>query len=175
MIITQRVADWASQECHWQGSGELSVARLIKAWDRASIHYVITEKMVLELGALIEPSLNRSGYRKVDVMVGDTIPPQWQNIPRLMEQLVEISSDLSPEQLFKEFEEIHPFRDGNGRVGNILWNMRNGTLGGDRIGFPPNVFEDPQREQNLPVLKWDTERQSTIPSDPDDLISDGDK
>ncbi len=150
MIITQRVADWASQECHWQQSGELSVARLIKAWDRASIHFDITEKIILELAALIEPSLNRAGYRKVNVMVGDDIPPIWQNVPRLMAQLVEAVPDLSAEQVFKEFEEIHPFRDGNGRVGNILWNMRNGTLGGDRIDFPPNVFGDNRREEVKP-------------------------
>ncbi len=154
-MIQFRVVEWASQECHWQQSGELSVARLVKAWiwvyNRSDYmieykHEKITEDMILQLGTMIEPSLNRSGYRKVNVMVGDTIPPTWQNVPRLMTQLVEAIPDLTAEELFKEFEEIHPFRDGNGRVGALLWNYRNGTLGADQIDFPPNVFGDTRRE-----------------------------
>ncbi|MBL8677447.1 MAG: Fic family protein, partial [Alphaproteobacteria bacterium] len=66
-------------------------------------------------------------YRKQSVRVGQFIPPPAIEVPRLMSELekyINTSSDLP--SLIKaglahaQFETIHPFLDGNGRIGRLL-------------------------------------------------------
>jgi fido (protein-threonine AMPylation protein) len=46
--------------------------------------------------------------------------------------------NMTPEQAYYEFEIIHPFRDGNGRTGKIIYNWLMGTLRAPV--FPPDMF-----------------------------------
>jgi hypothetical protein len=46
------------------------------------------------------------------------------------------------------FEQIHPFRDGNGRVGRLLLNLML-----VRLGYPPAVFRNRLRSQYLSALR----------------------
>ncbi len=105
------------------------VGWMLNAW-AASINW--TERDVYGvnieiIGKLIEPRKNALGFRNVGVRVGNRIcPPPQEVIPRL-EQLV-WGPTLAPLDFYREFEEIHPFVDGNGRVGKILLNVLNGTM-----------------------------------------------
>lgn len=82
-------------------------------------------KSLMELG---EGDKSNSGhYRKQSVKVGNLIPPPASLIPKLIAELENyINLDDTHPLLIKaglahlQFETIHPFLDGNGRIGRLL-------------------------------------------------------
>mgnify|MGYP001614109451 FL=1 len=67
-------------------------------------------------------------FRDYSVRVGNYIAPDWQEVNRLMNKLINFinKSKLNAVELAAishfRFESIHPFGDGNGRVGRLLMN-----------------------------------------------------
>ena len=62
-------------------------------------------------------------WREVNVVVGIHRPPSVKEIGRLMselENLYVISYLDTLIEWYKDFETIHPFQDGNGRVGGVI-------------------------------------------------------
>jgi len=94
---------------------------------------------VLELGAIAKPELNTKGFRDTPVIFKDLslgVDPEF--IDRNLKLLLSSQFTLTPMEFYKEFELIHPFEDGNGRVGAILYNMLNNSM--DNPEIPPDVF-----------------------------------
>lgn len=145
-LVPFKVITWAAQECEWQGSGERSVPWMVEGWLYAMEYKdaPITELDIKTLGMLVEPRHNYNGYRQVGVRVGYSIKPDWKEVPDLMKGIIPVQGALLPAEWFREYEEIHPFRDGNGRTGNILYNWLCGTL--DDPQMPPNLWHDPRRD-----------------------------
>jgi len=65
-------------------------------------------------------------FREVGVQVGGRVCPPHQNIPTLfgMWLMLDASDEESIKQNHIEFEKIHPFEDGNGRVGRMIMNWQ---------------------------------------------------
>lgn len=93
----------------------------------------ITNKLLLkwheEIFSNTKPDL-AGKYRNYLVRIGSYIAPDWQEIQTLMNQLIEFinknQKKMNPVELagrahFK-FESIHPFGDGNGRIGRLIMN-----------------------------------------------------
>jgi len=59
-------------------------------------------------------------YRKHQVEVGSHIPPEGWQVPELMQQLLPVKITEDPVLWYKRFQCIHPYADGNGRIGGIV-------------------------------------------------------
>ena len=78
-------------------------------------------------GFMMRGILSSAGnFRTVQVLVGEHVPPTPMMLPQLMGELFEWLEQSDEHPLIKscvfhyEFEFIHPFADGNGRIGR-LW------------------------------------------------------
>ena len=98
----------------------------------------ITREFILEIHRLVvfntlrEELKSQIGkYRTVQVFIGNSVPPKPEEVPNKVARLLKWYSinkkKLHPIVLASyfhtEFEKIHPFVDGNGRVGRLLMNF----------------------------------------------------
>jgi len=85
---------------------------------------------IIFMAYLIEPEENIYGIRNGGVTVGGRPKMDHRNVPRALTNLIEAAQEdrVEADEFYHEFEEIHPFFDGNGRTGSILWNWQRDTL-----------------------------------------------
>lgn len=92
----------------------------------------------------IRPGIEMSDILVLGQFVNATSEISWRNvtarfnngnegvapkhIDRLINQLLDMQTVLTPDEFYWEFERIHPFVDGNGRVGAILHNVLTGEF-----------------------------------------------
>jgi hypothetical protein len=150
-MLTLSQIRFCAIECKLQQSGEHSVADMCDAlhWaiECSKQELPLTVAMIRRLGQKVEPSKNEHGFRKMPVYFENDRTRQALNpvhIERGLNSLLEHSQYLSADDRYLEFQKIHPFNDGNGRVGAILWNVY--WNGGDNMEYPeipPNFFANP--------------------------------
>ncbi len=137
----------------------------------------ITKEFILKLHELVvlntlrQDLMSQIGkYRKVQVFIGRSIPPKPQDVPDKMAGLLRWYSSnkksLHPlvlaSHFHAEFEKIHPFVDGNGRVGRLLMNFIMHKSHLPMINIPKKrrfeyyeVLHDAQYKNNLkPFVKF---------------------
>lgn len=97
-------------------------------------------------------------YREYIVGVGNYVAPDWQDVKKLMNEFINYvnNTKLNPVEFAARvhfrFEKIHPFGDGNGRIGrlimnHILWHL----------GYPMLIIEYNKRKSYYKAFTRDEE------------------
>lgn len=86
--------------------------------------YTIKEKDILQMHSHVMFDQDHRGrYRNLEVRVGSYIPPKHYLVPNLIVNSFPVNKgelDIDLVKWYKDFETIHPFQDGNGRIGGIV-------------------------------------------------------
>jgi hypothetical protein len=139
------VVRFCAEECKRQKTGPRAVSWMVNAYHYAAsvLRPILAAggklemEHILTLAEMIEPADNRIGFRIVDVRFADgTVLDNHHIIPDQVARLLSLQAHTTPGQFYQEFEEIHPFTDGNGREGAILFNLLGDTL--DNPVVPPH-------------------------------------
>ena len=139
--------DWIIR-VQWMHEGWGLALRLDAIGESPRPHHVLTLGWLVERG----PDQNAVGWRTAPARAGRYAAPDPVFVPGLVEQWLDragfgakASNRIGSKgrldtalRAYREFEDIHPFDDGNGRVGKILLNWHNGTL--REPVFPPADF-----------------------------------
>ena len=130
---------------------------------------ILNTKLILSMHKILLTDIddNIAGRFRVGkewVRVGNHLGANPQFVPTLMQELVDnynqnkISYFLDAVAHFHaEFETIHPFVDGNGRMGRVLINLQLMNL-----GFPPIIIQNKNKHTEYYPLF--TQYQSTLKS-----------
>jgi len=137
---------FCAEECERQKVGPRMVYHMGKAMALAETQGTVTVQFVKDLGLFVDPKQNEFGYRRVQVFFANTLhftmgeAAKPEHIEEQVETLVGAWLDerVTPEEFYHHFQMIHPFLDGNGRVGAILFNHMKGTL--DAPKSAPDFF-----------------------------------
>lgn len=103
----------------------------LKAW-RWSLDKALSLDMILELHRRVMAGRLHPIYvgvlRPVDVTVVGRLCPPWEEMPQLMRDWLRrfagASGNAQTIIAHAAFEHIHPFVDGNGRVGRMIMNWQ---------------------------------------------------
>lgn len=123
-----------------QEDGPEAVDGISRAWLYSVSVNEITEASLHDIHALtvLHKPPQFLKVRTIPVTVGGNPALDPKLVRRALHGLLGAQKDLTPDEFYKELMEIHPWLDGNGRTGFLVWNFMRGTLWKPEL--PPNFW-----------------------------------
>lgn len=125
----------------WEHAMLVKSAKTLEIEDILSIHRILMERLNPKIAGKI---------RKRDVWVGGRKCPPPEHVEAMLEEWIEKWKEPKTAEECKqahiEFEKIHPFEDGNGRTGRIIYNIHRLNA-----GLPIDVIEEGKK---YAYYKW---------------------
>jgi Fic family protein len=147
-----------------------NLARVIEYTRTKAKETELTKEIILFLHQMLMGGIDdhiAGRFRKKGeyVRVGSYVAPAPEQVERMIESiLVEYASDVSSfflEKIAKfhlEFENIHPFGDGNGRIGRVLTNCQLINL-----GFPRIIIRNKEKKYYYQAFRDYHDKKDTRP------------
>lgn len=138
-------------------ASEQAFADAADAWLYLKDLTIITKAHILTAHAMLMrtrttiPPMAKGHWTTVQTMVGNRMNPNPKKVPKLVERwiadvnkspldaatMTDADKDILTQRFHVRFEQIHPFRDGNGRIGRILYQWHR-----LRVGLPIHVIRE---------------------------------
>lgn len=134
MEKVDHIVRFCAAECQRQKTDAMSVYNMYGAVNYAidsALMYGVEfdENVVLRLAKLVEPVVNFHDYRTTPVRFANfKFAMNADSVPRAMSNLFMYGDRSNPMAFTKEFLDVHPFGDGNGRMAAIVFNILNRTM-----------------------------------------------
>lgn len=156
IVESNAIEGYTHEGLHQVNSERAARLVLLAAEEGTVLHPRILHAVVMEglsLPKVDEHQHEPGEYRKCAVRVGHHVPPPASEVPELMDNWWDDIGWLPPWRSHVEFESIHPFPDGNGRVGRLVyWNEQ--LLWGEE----PELFMACERQDYYDRLERDRQR-----------------
>lgn len=154
-----RAAEWIYGQAHGEEAWDSDCAAILETELRHIHRLAIGPVWDLVPPDGLDPGEAAGSYRRHDIAAfpGGMNPPPFTEVPAHVHDWL-VAADAEPSddehpilrfaRLHAAFERIHPFRDGNGRVGRLVLNL---LL--VRRGFPPAILRNRNRSRYLTALR----------------------
>ncbi|MFA5854973.1 MAG: Fic family protein [Candidatus Gracilibacteria bacterium] len=147
-----------------------NLARIIEYLYTKNDNLKLSKEVILFLHKMLLGNINdefAGQFRKKGeyVRVGTYIAPPPEFVPQYIEDLlIDFQSNIGDYFLDRitifhlQFEHIHPFCDGNGRMGRVLMNLQL-----KQFGFPPVIIRNKEKQDYYAALRTYDASKNTKP------------